>query len=397
MTDAQKEALELLQGDAGTPRVDMGPGARAQRDVSGGARPSAKPDEVAPSDLRSDYSKHNAFRAIQGRNDSITTPEASAARDARAQREDPIKNDPIAGAIVQGIPAAGAGMLMGAASRALAPAAPLLSRTVQAATTGAASTPDSPGKGALFGIATQGLPAARAADEAIGEAALDRVTAPGFGEGPGKLVKATGAAAGAAVGHKIAGAPGAVIGGAAGAGVPTMISRGLDSLAQRLAERHMARMATLRAANAAETAAPAVARAPLAPLAHEPLPPSEPPVPPGAARGPAGPIGPNAFDEGGGPVAPAGNHATVGGATAAGPRPGMSPAERGAAAGSLEDQLSRSVEILGDLRVASATGTVTPMMLKEALDAGIPATTVYHVVGDKVAANAALKKALTGE
>jgi hypothetical protein len=392
MTDAQREAMELLQGDTGAPKTDMGPLARAQRDTSA-MRPAARPDDVAPEDLRSDYSKSDPRRALAGRNASITTPEAREARDARATREDPIRNDPLAGAIVQGVVAQGAGALAGAGARALAPASPIMSRTVQAATTGAAAAPDHPGQGAMLGVATQALPIARAAENSAGEAALDRVTSPKFGEGPGKAAKAIGGAAGTAIGAKLGGPIGAVAGGAAGSQIPIAVSRGLDRLAQRLAERHMSRMAALRAAAGEGAAGAAVP--PAAPSSPAGAP--EPPFSGKMARGPLGPIGPNEFDEGTGDAPPASNHVTVGGATKAGPQPGMSPAERGAAQGDLSDQLQRSVEILGDLRVAAATGSVTPMMLKEALDSGIPATTVYHVVGDKVAANAALKKALTGE
>ena len=395
MTDEDKQLIALLQGDTGTPKVDMGPAARAalpQPAASlGGMRPAIKPDDVAPEDLRSDYGKRDVRRTIQGRQDLITTPDARAARDERAAREDPIKNDPLAGSIAQGIVAGGA-------TKVLAPiAGPLLSRMVG----GAVASPDHPVAGAALGALPAVPGAVRAADNAVGEAALNRVTAPASAA-PGlaskvaaKTADAVGGAVGSVIGHKVGGIPGAVAGGVAGGMARTAVNKGINSVAQRLADRHMARMAAMRAAG---TGTADTVVAPLAPLKHEPPPEvSQPRTSGNMARGPNGPIGPNEFDEGVGDAPPAGNHATVGGATQAGPRSGMSPAERGAAHGSLEDQLSRSVEILGDLRVASATGTVTPMMLKEALDAGIPATTVYHVVGDKVAANAALKKALTGE
>lgn len=366
MTDEDKQLIALLQGDTGTPKVDMGPGARAQRDTSS-MRPAVKPDTVADEDLRSDYTKRDPRRTLQGRQDLITTPDAKAARDARAQAEDPIKNDPIAGAIVQSIPAAGLGMLAGAASRALAPASPLLSRAVQSATTGAASNPDHPVVGAATGLATQAIPLARGATNAAGEAALDRVTSPSFGQGPGKLAKAVGAGVGATVGGKIAGGAGAVAGGAAGSAVPVAISRGLDKLSQRLAERHMARMAALRTAAGDAAAVPT-------PVGEEVTVPEKYVPIQKAADAKVAELEANApFKQ-----------------TPAAHAPVTNPM-------SLEDKLQASVEIMGDLRVAQATGTMTPQLVQKALDAGISPTAVYHLVGNKAAANVALKKAIVGE
>jgi hypothetical protein len=356
MTDAQKQAIALLQGPGGD-TVDMGPQARAQRDTSS-MRPAVAPDEVAPEDLRSDYSKRDPRRTAQGRQDLITTPDARAAIDARAQREDPIKNDPLAGSIVQGLPAGGL-------AKVIAPiAGPLLSRAIG----GAAASPDHPVAGAALG-ALPGVPGAvRSADTSLGEAALEHVTAPTKAPGAmSKVADAVGTAVGGVVGHRVGGPVGAAAGALAGSQARGVINKAVNSLAQRLAERHMVRMASMRAAAGEAAAVPT-------PVAEEVTVPEKYVPIQKVAEQKVADLEANApFRQTAAPHAPVQNPM------------------------SLEDKLKASIEIMGDLRVAAKTGTVTPDLIQKAIDAGVPQTSVYHIVGNRAAAHAAVKKAITGE
>jgi hypothetical protein len=306
-------------------------------------RPDVAPDEVTAEDVKPDYGKHDVRRTLQGVNDLITTPEARAAAKGRQQAEDPIRNDPLAGMIVQGIPAAGLGVVAGGLVR------PALGPLVQGMTTGAASTPDHPLAGAALG-AIPGIPGALgAADTAVGRFALARAAADKSFEATGK---ALGAGVGATVGHHAGGFVGAGVGAGIGSKVGGMAGRGADTLVDALADRYLARTAQFPRPNAyqpppfsaaaesprgptidadlvhAPTApgaqrllgpapielGPIPARAPLAPLAPEPLPPPSS-VPPGA-------LGTPHVDEFGAPLTEAGpkGHLTVGGKTVGKPR-----------------------------------------------------------------------------
>jgi hypothetical protein len=289
--------------------VDMGPEARRRSDVSGGMRPEPKSDDDIT--VASDYAKHDVRKTLQGINDRITTPEVSQAQKARAQAEDPIRNDPLAGMIVQGIPAAGLGVVAGGLTRYVAPG---LAPLVQGSTTGAASSPDNPALGAVIG-AIPGLgSASRAVDNAIGESALAHVRP--AGSPPSAVAQFAGKWLGAGAGHSVGGLPGAAAGHYFGGKVATAASAAADNVTNALAERYLNQQADQALAGQGlvhfgDAAAPPVGSAPMVNLA--PLAPA--PVDPYAA---ARRIGPNDFDAIDMPGAPASNHATVGDATNAG-------------------------------------------------------------------------------
>jgi hypothetical protein len=135
-------------GPADVPAQDVGPEARRVR-AGKAPTPATKTDaELGIDDGAQPATGRDVRRTMQGRNDQITTPEQRAALDARARGEDPIANDPLAGMIVQGIPAAGLGSVVGGAVGKVAPA---LAPLAQGATTGAASNPDAPITGAALG------------------------------------------------------------------------------------------------------------------------------------------------------------------------------------------------------------------------------------------------------
>jgi hypothetical protein len=367
VTAEDAQLLELLKGGAGT--TDMGPAARsAMPSPQSGMRPAPKSDV----DL-----------GIEG--GPITAPvptnplrQAFPRATARSHAEDPIEHDPLAGAIVQSIPAAGAGALGAAASRALG-AGPLMTRVISNAAGGAASDPEHPIRNAAIGAAIPAVPGAiRAADNAIGEAALNRVTSPATSNATSKGI---GTVAGTLIGGKVGGVPGAAVGGYLGNKAGQAVSAGVDKVAGRLAERHLARTA----------APPAAPQAPpLAPLEPQGAPPAQ--MPPGLfGKEPL-------IDEiTGEPVTglhapPVENHATVGGGTVAGARPGIGPGSN-----NIEARLKASIEILSKLREASANGTLTPQLEQEAIDSGISPATVYHAIGDKARGRAAVKREILGE
>lgn len=225
----------------------------------------------------------------------------------RSRREDPISNDPLAGMIVQGIMAHGAGALVGGAT-----GVPILGQAAQ----GAVQAPEHPFVGAGLSM-IPGVPGAVGqADRAIGRIAQGRVSA---GKSFVPAASAAGTAAGTMVGHSAVPYVGAPIGAALGAKLGASGGRLADRAVGALGQRHLLRTAAAAppippaelGAILAQTE-PAATRAPLAPLVHQPLP--EPQLPPEMLRGP-----PSAsFDEFTRPGGAAG-HATIGGATAAGP------------------------------------------------------------------------------
>jgi hypothetical protein len=203
-----------------------------------GMRPEPQPDEVTADDMRVARGR-DVRRALQGRQDQITTPDARQARDARAQADDPIRNDPLAGMIVQSAPAAAAGALA-AGGAAAAGAAPWLARLAGGAAGGAAASPDAPLTGAALG-ALPGVPgAARAAKTAFNEAVLKRALEQ---PAPGTVAKLVGKAAGAGIGGIVGGAPGAVIGSEVGGATTGGVNAIGNKASRALAARQLARAA----------------------------------------------------------------------------------------------------------------------------------------------------------
>ncbi len=387
----------LAAGGKVAPSIDAGPEAR--RAIFGGPKfPEPKTDEELGIDSGpiGDYSKRDVRRTLQGRNDSITTPEVREKRDVRAHREDVIANDPLAGMIAQGIPAAGAGIVAGGLTRLAAPAmAPL----VQGAVTGAASSPDAPLTGAALG-AIPGLPgAARAADRAIGEAAFNRATTAGFGDGPGPVARAAGKLTGMAVGSTH-GPLGLLVGHDLGGRAASMFSKAGDAATSALARRWLDReiagatvpdLGQLPPTSASATTPPLVS---LAPLEHRgaTLPTS---VPPGA-------LGTPFLDEiSGEPITQAGQGGFLPeeAATNAGGKPAPSSLredvardarsilrspiqdEPGEPPAPIESQLERSVRMLSELKSAARAGKVSSAQIQEALQAGMSPQAVAKTVG----------------
>jgi hypothetical protein len=297
----------------------------------------------------------------------------------------------------------------------------------------AAMLGQNPLTGALLG-AIPGVPAsARAADRAIGEAALSRATAPDFGSGPGPIAKGAGHLIGGAVGHTVGGLPGAAAGYYVGGKAANLFSKAGDAATSALARRFMAQEANLAAPNLVELAPPPP-RAPLAPLVHQgPTLPTS--APPGFAGAPF-------LDEiSGMPVTQAGQGGFLPGeaATAVGKAPrrlqiqdasgrdllasppetpslradtirdarkyldqpyDVEPSQKGRATPStagtkrpdllydaekppetLESQLERSVRMLSELKSAARAGKATPAMVQEAIQAGMSPHAVAKAVG----------------
>lgn len=329
------------------------------RAAARGMRPEPKPDEVDA--ILGDYGKHDVNRMLQGRKDLITTPEDRVRLDDRRQREDPIKNDPLAGMIMQGIPAAGAGAAVAGLT-----GVPILGNAVQ----GAMMDPDHPIRGAALNM-VPGVPGAvRQADNAIGSTALSRVNA---GSSLVPAAKAAGTAAGTIAGHSVVPYVGAPIGAALGSKLGGAAGRGADSIVGAIGRRHLLKTAAAAPPIAPDVLADILAqtepRAPLPPLAPQPGP---------APAMPTGAFGAPMFDEFGMPLTKGGpvNHPTVGGAT----NPGGLRADvvRDAAAfraappeaqpgveSVLGDQLAKSVRLLDELRAGKITA-------QQAIDAGLP-------------------------
>lgn len=358
-----------------------------------GMRPEPKPDEVLPGDVRPDYTKHDAASYFGGGGDSIITlPGTREAKRARIERDDPIRNDPLAGMIMQSIPAAGAGAVAAGLTRLAAPAA---SSLIGGATTGALSDPDHPLTGALLGAIPGAGAAARGADLAIGKAALARAGEKTF-ENAGKVA---GAGAGATVGHKAAGFVGAGLGAGAGAKVGGAAGRLADRGVEALADRYLARTAQLPAGplytpptfpgaapgrggpiiDADMVHAPPAPGVPLqlGPASRlAPLVPSPRPQP---ASAPNGAFGTPFLDDFGVPVTRAGQGGFLptDAPTGAGAGPLRADVVRDAAAfrrapydaqpvqDLLGDQLANSVRLLDELRAGKITA-------KQAIDAGLP-------------------------
>lgn len=376
--------------------VDMGPEARRRSDVSRGMRPEMPPDDDVS--VASDYAKHDVRKTLQGVNDQITTPEASEAQKARSQAEDPIRNDPLAGMIVQGIPAAGLGVVAGGLTRYVAPG---LAPLVQGATTGAASSPDNPLLGAALGAIPGAKQAAGAADSAIGKAALGNVRPVGSPPGLGARVIAK--SLGAAVGGSTHGPLGLLVGHSYGGKIAPALSSAADNVTNALAERYLNQQADATLAGrglvhfgdvpappvGSPTSAPMVN---LSPLAHQPL--------PEATMVPNGALGTPFVDDFGVPVTKAGLGGSVPGeaATNAGGKvlpPSLrddvvrsskafrdDPYDTDApATPDIEDQLARSVRMFGQLKSAKAAGKLTPADIQDAVKAGMSPIAVAKVVG----------------
>jgi hypothetical protein len=340
-------------------------------------------------------------------------------------------HDPIAQAITAGAMAAPLAAVAGGA----APAAlgPLVSGAVSGGQQ-AAMVGQNPLTGALLG-AIPGIPkAAGAADRAIGEAALNRATSPGFGAGPGPISKAVGKGVGMAAGGATHGPLGLLVGHDLGGRAANLFSKAGDAATSALARRFMAQEANLAAPNLVELAPPpAPTRAPLAPLVPQPRP--LPPVPNGAFGSPF-------LDEiSGMPVTQAGQGGFLPGeaATAVGKAPrrlqiqdangrdllaapaessslradtirdarkyldqpyDVEPSQKGRATpstagtkrpdllydaeappASLESQLERSVRMLSELKSAARAGKATPAMVQEAIQAGMSPHAVAKAVG----------------
>ena len=408
------------------PKVEMGPEARRARQFGGMRMPA--PDDVSTSDLKSDYTKRDIRRTLQGRQDLISTPDARERRDARARREDAIANDPLAGAIVQGIPAAGAGIVAGNLTRM---AAPGLAPLVQGATTGAASSPDAPITGAVLGALPGVGSAARAADSAIGEAAFNRATTKGFGSGPGKVTKLLGKGVGAVAGGASHGPLGVLVGHDLGGRAANAMSKAGDAATRALARRWLDReiaaapmgapVADLAAArNIAALGSRAVPRA-TGFTANPPPIPERPTMAPPAAPEPIAAPPPAAalrklkiIDENGrdliaNPPTPAESlRADVirdaqrfrGQPYETGPSPkGAATPETAAmdrpelvfdqpsapptsiAAPDVGGQLDQSLQVLNLMKQAKKAGTLTPALIRSAVKLGMPAQTVLKIVG----------------
>lgn len=359
---------EQLVAAGAEPLVPKDAGTDARRGVAGGMRPAVAPDddiELQPTEGPPGLLRKAFPRATE-----------------RSRREDPISNDPLAALIVQGIPAAGAGALLGGG-------------VLGGAAAGAASDPEHPIRGALLGAAVPavtGAPAAvRAADAAIGRAAVKAPSMVSAGESVGSATGAYlgygGGPVGSYVGHKI----GSKIGAAGG----RLADRGIEALA----DRHLARTAQFPRPPAYSPptfpAEPLPRGGPIidADIIHQPAAPPAPlllgpaAIPLGPMTKPLGPLAPQpsplpdlppgafglpAFDEFGMPLTkagpPAANHATVGGATNPGglradvirdaakargetmPAPGPPDVE-----GTLGADLAKSVRLLDELRAGKIT------------------------------------------
>lgn len=193
-----------------------------------GMRPDPKADEV--DEIMGDYGKRDVRRTLQGRQDRITLPGAGEERDKRAVATDPIHNDPLAGAILQGLVGYGAG----------AAATPIVGQLAGRMIGGAVSSPDDPLAGAAL-AAIPGVPtAARNADRIVGNAAQARVAA---GKSFVPAGTAAGTAAGTMAGHAAVPYVGAPIGAALGAKGGAMLGRAADRGVESLANRRVMQMA----------------------------------------------------------------------------------------------------------------------------------------------------------
>ena len=281
-------ALSTTSAHAPGLTKDLGPEARRALEPSRGMRPAPKFDDVSDEDVRPDYTKKNVMAIIGGRqsDERITLPERTEENRLRREANDPIAHDPLAGMIVQGIPAAGAGAVAAGLSRA-AGAAPWLTRIAAGGTSGAVSSPDHPLVGAALG-ALPGVPgAARAAEQKIGEKALERSLSQPTSGTAAKLV---GQGIGAAAGHAVGGPVGGFAGIWAGGKATDAITKLGNGLAEKLASRHLARLAaTAEPAVVSDVAGRMAGNATRQlPSAGEPLPfPSNPelePLPPAEPR-----------------------------------------------------------------------------------------------------------------
>lgn len=393
---------QLLDLGAKPQTVDAGPEARRVAS-GGGMRPEPKSDEElgiddGPQFGFTGYSKAGARGTAAPKGTAILPggfPYQPGVTD------DPIGNDPLAGMIVQSIPAAGLGTLAGG----LVKGAPAVANAVRGAVTGAASNPDHPLVGAAVGVlpAVPGL--ARSADEAIGRKAAEIATDPSRSLGAGKVASAVGKyagkAAGGAVGHSVGGLPGAAVGqhygGKLGEQAAGKLAGAADKAVDALAARWLARQAP-KAAEAAGVAAvpglsapvaPAAEAAPpmvrLQPLQHDPLPTPQgvrpPPMLDEISGEPVTEVGQGGFLDSE-PVTAAGKpslRADVA-ATAKGLKDAPYDAEA-APPDSVSEQLARSVQILGDLQKAKAANKLTPTMIQGAIKAGMPPGAVSKAAG----------------
>jgi hypothetical protein len=285
-----------------------------------------------------------------------------------------------------------------------------------------------PGIGKMVGgIAAKGIESGAklvsAADQKIGQKALDIATDPGrvlgAGEKATKVGKYVGKAVGGAVGGKVGSLPGLAIGqhygGKAGIRAANAIGSVADRVVDTLADRYLARTAGVPAA--AEAATPMVTL----PARVRPTDPID------AGMAAARKLGPNefdAFDEPGAANQMV-NHATVGGKTgvlpdksfvestvgrlkngtkladavkAAEEEPDLRAAVirdakkfRAEASPDVEEQpevdlaaqMQRSIDILEKLKAAKAAGNLTDEMVNAAVDAGVTPALIKKVTGKR--------------
>jgi hypothetical protein len=297
----------------------------------------------------------------------------------------------------------GAQMLTGAALAAplaaAAPAglAPMLSGAQQSAMMG-----QNPAVGAALG-AIPGIPgAARAADNAIGEAALSSVRP--VGSPPSLPARIIGKGLGMAAGGATHGPLGMLVGHDLGGRAAGAFSRAADATTNALAERYLMQQADAGLAGRGlvqigaqpgpqVSGASPVPMVNLAPLVHQPLPPP--------ATVPNGAFGPFLDEISGQPVTQAGQGGFLptDAPTAAGKAlpPSLrddvvrsakafrdQPYDVDAPAGpSVEDQLARSVRMLGQLKSAKSAGKLTPADIQDAVKAGMSPLAVAKVVGQE--------------
>lgn len=327
---------------------------------------------------------------------------------ARTHAEDPIVNDPLAAAIVQGIPAAGAAALVGGGAAAMG-AGRTLSQVLGGAAGGAASNPEDPLTGAVVGGALPlAGPAMRAADNAVGRTAQFAVDHPAIVTRP---IQAAGGAMGAGMGAATAGAPGAVAGSYLGKKAGDILARRASSSIQGTAERYAARK-TFALQNEGGGSVRDYMNLEPQPLAPEPaaagaapdpvpLPPPPPPAGTNVAEALDGPLrlAPAGTGLGNGArAAPAARATALEPLTAAkvardarairdsegsfGPASvTRETAERAPKPADVAGDLQASIKILSQLRDARAAGKLTPAMAQQAIDAGVPAALVRRVAG----------------
>lgn len=399
-------------------KADVGPDARHALSIFGRPKfPEPKSDEELGLDEGPKFSREfpqfgSALRPIFGEVKGTIAKRAQDAPGTQAYASHHAgdeMNDP------------GAQLITGAAlSAPLAAAGPSAIAPQVAGAAQAAMQGQDPVTGALLASAP-GIPGTvRAADRAIGEAALNRVRP--VGQGPGLGAKIAGKGVGALVGSTH-GPLGIIVGQDIGGRAASLFSKAGDAATNALADRFLRQelaspAASARVANMVQlpSSTETIARPAqinLSPLVHEPLPPP--------TSVPNGALGTPFLDDFGVPVTRAGQGGFLPGeaATNAGARPAPAakpkrlqildengrdltsepPSLREDVArdakrfrdqpydrdepepADVETQLARSVRMLSELKSAARAGKVSPLMIQDAIAAGMSPQAVAKTVG----------------